>query len=195
VHCVPRRRSGKMPQLGFTYLGLLFAIAVLGITLATIGVVWSTQIRRDREAELLYVGDQFRMAIGRYLRSGGQYPQQLTDLVEDKRFPGARRYLRRIYPDPMTNSTDWQLIGAPEGGIMGVASRSRDKPIKVNGFAAGDAAFEMVECYCDWKFIYSPRTRGRRRAIPGALQSLPQSILKSLPWSGIELQPQPQSQP
>ena len=182
-------------QRGFTYLGLLFAIAVLGITLATIGVVWSTQIRRDREAELLYIGDEFRVAIGRYLRSGGQYPQELTDLLEDKRFPVARRYLRRIYPDPMTNSLDWELIVAPQGGIMGVASRSQGKPIKVAGFAAGDAAFEKAECYCEWKFIYSPRTRGRRRAIPGAAQSLPQSILKSLSQSGIQLQTQPQSQP
>ena len=156
-------------QRGFTYLGLLFAVAILGVTLATIGVVWSTQIRRDRESELLYIGNQYRAAIGRYLNSGGQYPLELADLVEDKRYPVARRYLRRIYPDPMTNSVDWELITAPQGGIMGVASRSQVKPIKVAGFAPADMAFEMAESYNDWKFIYSPRNGRLRRVVrPGA---------------------------
>ena len=181
-----RRRAGDAPQRGFTYLGLLFAIAILGITLATIGVVWSTQIRRDREAELLYIGNQYRAAIGRYLNSGGQYPQELADLVADKRYPVARRYLRRIYPDPMTNSVDWELILAPAGGIMGVASRSQGKPIKVAGFTVANAAFEKAECYCDWKFIYSPRTRSRRRGSPTVLPSLPQSNLQVVPQSASQ---------
>jgi type II secretory pathway pseudopilin PulG len=154
-------------QAGFTYIGLLFAIVILGITLSTVGVVWSTQIRRDREAELLYVGDQFRTAIGRYRAAGGAYPQALADLVKDERTPAVRRFLRRIYADPMTNSTDWELIMAPEGGIIGVVSKSQDKPIKVTGFAPINAAFEKTECYCDWKFIYSPRyNRGRRNVRP-----------------------------
>ena len=152
-------------QSGFTYIGLLFAIVILGITLSTVGVVWSTQIRRDREAELLYAGDQIRAAIGHYRASGGQYPQALTDLLKDERTPAVRRFLRRVYPDPMTNSSDWQLIMAPEGGILGVASKSQDKPIKVAGFSPIDAAFDQAECYCDWKFIYSPRNQRRGRVI------------------------------
>jgi len=149
---------------GFTYLGLLFAIAILGITLATVGVVWSTQIRREKEVVLLFAGDQIRTAIGRYRASGGQYPQALTDLLEDKRVPLVRRYLRRLYLDPMTGSTGWQLITAADGGIMGVASTSLLKPIKVAGFASADAAFADQVCYCDWKFLYTPRYGSRRRS-------------------------------
>ena len=152
----------RAPQSGFTYIGLLFAIVILGITLSTVGVVWSTQIRRDREAELLYAGDQIRSAIGRYRAAGGQYPQALTDLLQDDRSPAVRRFLRRVYPDPMTNSVDWDLIMAPEGGILGVASKSKEKPIKITGFSQINAAFEKAECYCDWKFIYSPRNQYRR---------------------------------
>ena len=157
-------------QRGFTYLGLLFAIAILGITLATVGVVWSTQIRRDKEVELLFAGHQIRAAIGRYLAGGGGYPQELADLVEDKRSPVPRRFLRRIYLDPMTRSADWQLILAPEGGIIGVASRSQDKPIKVAGFRDIDAAFEKADCYCNWQFIYSARSTRRHRAVQPAGQ-------------------------
>jgi type II secretory pathway pseudopilin PulG len=163
-------------QRGFTYLGLLFAVAVLGITLATVGVVWSTQIRREKEVSLLFAGEQIRMAIGRYRMIGGQYPPTLADLVDDKRSPVPRRFLRRIYADPMTNSTEWELVLAPEGGIMGVASRSKDKPIKMAGFSATNASFEKAECYCDWKFIYTPRSNRHRRVNqPMPLLPVPQT--------------------
>ncbi len=157
-------------EAGFTYIGLLFAIVILGITLSTVGVVWSTQIRREREAQLLYVGDQIRTAIGRYRAAGGQLPQSLTDLVQDERTPAVRRFLRQVYVDPMTNQADWELIMAPEGGILGVASKSKEKPIKVAGFPAMDGAFEKTECYCDWRFIYSPRYGRLRRNIRAAAQ-------------------------
>jgi len=161
VRCAPRS------QHGFTYLGLLFAVAIIGITLATVGVVWSTQGQREREAQLLFVGDQYRQAIGRYRASGGTFPQALEMLLQDDRMPSARRYLRRLYPDPMTGKTDWQLIRAQDGGIMGIASVSKDKPIKVAGFLPVDSAFEKAECYCEWKFVYVGRGVGRRRILPG----------------------------
>jgi type II secretory pathway pseudopilin PulG len=148
------------------YLGLLFAIAIIGITLATVGVVWSTQSRRDREAELLFVGNQIRQAIGHYYETAGVYPHALAELVEDTRVPIPRRFLRRLYPDPMTGSADWELIRTSDGGIMGVASDSRQAPIKVAGFPIADAAFEKQTCYCDWKFIYISKGIGRRRVLP-----------------------------
>lgn len=157
-------RNRKL-QGGFTYIGLLFAVAVLGITLATVGIVWSTQIRREKEFELLWIGDQYREAIGRYYAVGGQYPQDLSDLVEDKRFPLVRRYLRKLFPDPMTGQVDWQLIAAPGLGIMGVASSSQGKPIKVAGFGIRDTSFQDTECYCDWKFMYAGRVFRHRRTI------------------------------
>jgi len=161
-------------QSGFTYIGLLFAIVILGITLSSVGVVWSTQIRRDREAELLYVGDAIRSAIGHYRAAGGSYPAALTDLVQDERTPVVRRFLRRVYLDPITNSSDWELIMAPEGGILGVASKSQDKPIKQTGFAPVYAAFGNADCYCGWKFIYSPRNQWRQQpAKPSSPASSP----------------------
>jgi type II secretory pathway pseudopilin PulG len=152
-------------QGGFTYLGLLFAVAALGIVLATVGVVWSTPIRRDREAQLLWVGDQYRTAIARYRAGGGRLPMALEDLLEDKRFPVAKRYLRQLYPDPMTGQVDWQLIQLPDGSIQGVASSSQEKPIKVANFPARYANFQDAQCYCDWKFLNTARTLRPRRAI------------------------------
>jgi type II secretory pathway pseudopilin PulG len=156
----------KRSQRGLAYLGLLFAIAIIGIMLGTVGVVWSVQIRREKEAQLLFAGDQIRAAIGRYyLSSGRSFPPSLADLLEDKRVPQIRRYLRRIYYDPMSASTDWQLIMAPGGGIMGVASTSKDTPIKQANFRGDDAAFENAACYCDWQFVFTPRIGNRRQVI------------------------------
>jgi type II secretory pathway pseudopilin PulG len=141
---------------------VLLAVAFLGIALAAIGTVWTTTLRREREAQLLFVGDAFRSAIASYYANGRQLPQELEDLVEDQRTPLPRRYLRRIYLDPMTGRADWQLLRDPDGGIFGVASSSLRTPLKRANFPAEDAEFEKAERYCDWLFEFTPRRDGAR---------------------------------
>ena len=95
---------------GFTYIGLLVAIVIIGAALAAVGQVWSTEAKREREAELLYRGNTIRKAIGSYVfgaGGSGQYPRELQDMVQDERSPQAIRYLRRVYEDPMTGQADW----------------------------------------------------------------------------------------
>src|ERR1700730_5398969 len=88
---------------GFTYIGLLIAVVVMGLALSAVGTVWRTQAQREREQELLFIGREFRTAIASYYGSGAhQYPQSIDDLLEDKRWPEPRHHLRRLYVDPMT---------------------------------------------------------------------------------------------
>ena len=152
-------------QCGFTYLGLLLAIAILGALLASAGVVWHTEVQRQREQELLFVGDQIRQAIGRYYSKGTgarQYPQTLADLLLDPRYPSIQRYLRKLYHDPITGSTDWGLVRDADGRILGVYSQSDEQPIKQANFSVADQAFEGKDKYSDWVFLYQPRPpRGR----------------------------------
>lgn len=162
------RQQAPHRHAGFSYLGLLFAVVIIGITLATVGVVWSTHIRREKEADLLFAGDQIRAAIGRYYGEtpigAHVYPGTLADLLQDERGPKVRRHLRRLYFDPMTASADWQLIDAPEGGIMGVVSGSLGTPIKQTNFSSNDADFEQADCYCKWRFIYTPPYQRRAQS-------------------------------
>ena len=146
---------------GFTYIGLLIAIAILGIMLSAVGTLWSFSSKRDKEVELLFIGHEFRNAITRYYTAGGRYPPDLGDLVNDDRAPVPRHFLRQIYPDPMTGAADWQLILAPDGGVMGVASSSKAATIKRANFDLADTGLENSEHYGDWQFIYLP-TRNRR---------------------------------
>lgn len=147
-------------QRGFTYLGVMILVMVMGMGLAAFGTIYSQTAQRDKEVELIFVGEQFRSAIeSYYLKSPGAraYPRKLEDLVEDKRFPLPMRHLRRIYPDPITGTTDWGLVEASGGGgIMGVHSRSEEKPIKTANFGAKQQAFEDAESYTKWTFVYSP---------------------------------------
>jgi type II secretory pathway pseudopilin PulG len=166
-------------QKGFTYLGLMIIVMVMGMGLAAFGTIYSQSAQRDKEAELLFVGEQFRAAIESYYRkSPGQaaYPKTLEELIEDKRFPMPARHLRRIYRDPITGSTDWGLVEMPNnGGIMGVFSKSEAKPIKQGNFiAAKQQAFEDAESYAKWTFTYSPSSPGQNAA-PSAAASAPQA--------------------
>jgi type II secretory pathway pseudopilin PulG len=148
----------RQRQSGFTYIGLLAAIVVMGMLLTMASHVWSFSEQRDKEVQLLYVGGQYRMAIASYFAFGHRYPPALQDLLADNRFPVPKRHLRQLYRDPMTNDADWVLIADPTGvGIMGVASKSKLTPIKRKGFAAIEFGFEDSDCYCDWKFVYVPR--------------------------------------
>lgn len=154
--------SGSNRQSGFTYLTILFVIAVAGVLLEQIGINWTQASQREKESELLFVGNQYRQAIMLYYeRTPGpikRHPSRLEDLVTDIRYNPPQHYLRKLYRDPVTNSTGWGLIAAPGGGIMGVYSMSEKEPLKVAGFTVVNAEFEGKSQYSDWKFEYiSPR--------------------------------------
>ncbi len=165
-------------QQGFTYLGILIAIAIIGVFLSETGSIWHTMAQRERERQLLFVGDQFRLAIGRYYNVGaavgakGQYPQRLEDLLRDPRLVGVSRYLRKIYYDPMTDNQNWGLLKNTQGRIVGVYSLSDEHPIKQSNFTTADKDFEGKEKYSQWTFIYSPKpVHPTPRLNPGAIKT------------------------
>ncbi len=169
-----RRKSPPHPapvadERGFTYLGLLFALALLGLALGAAGTVWSVVRQRDREQQLLWTGGEIRRAIGHYYQGGPGglrvYPRSLQELTDDHRGPAVVRHLRRAYRDPMTDSDDWELIRGSDGGLIGVASKAKGKPMKQQGFAEADRAFQGAECYCEWRFVFqSPLQQGAGKA-------------------------------
>ena len=96
---------------GFVYLWALFAVVLAGIVMAGAGQVWQVKAQREKEAQLLYVGEEFRKAIMSYYNTGTrQFPETLEELLQDKRSPNIKRHLRKIYLDPVTNTAEWGLI-------------------------------------------------------------------------------------
>lgn len=151
-------------QRGGVLLFLLVAVTVLGLSAGIAGSTWTSIVQRAKEADLLWKGNQIRMAIGKFYETAGApgtplvYPQSVEDLLQDNRTLTTRRHLRQPYIDPMTGE-DWEWIKAPEGGFKGVRSTSKKTPFKKDGFSEENKTFAGMYQYLDWEFIYLPKKK------------------------------------
>jgi type II secretory pathway pseudopilin PulG len=169
---VTRRGARMAAQRGFTFLGLLFLIILMGLMAAAAATTWSLTGQREKELDLLYVGREYRLAIERYRTAHGNeaqpYPTSLAALLGDERRQEARRFLRRLYFDPITGSDTWGLERNAQGGITGVYSLSERVPVRTASVYADETiAFGSARSYRDWVFTATPRT-GTAGAAPPA---------------------------
>ncbi|MDB5870668.1 MAG: type secretion system protein [Ramlibacter sp.] len=137
-------------------LAVLVFILVSTLAASSLVAVHKTQVQREKEEQLLFVGAQFKRAIASYhntIPPGGTraWPPTLEVLLNDNRFPTPIQHLRRLYPDPITGHPDWDLIQG-NGGIVGVRSQSNLPTMKRSGFGKGFEDFEGKETYSDWIF-------------------------------------------
>ena len=148
-----------MRQSGFTYIGILIAVAIISaLATASLSVGVALQ-QREREAELLAIGREYRAALQSYADATPAglptNPESLEDLLKDPRYPSVRRHLRRIYLDPLTGDTGWGLVRGSDGRISGIHSRSTALTLRRTDFPPGLEAFEKAESYDEWVFIPS----------------------------------------
>jgi type II secretory pathway pseudopilin PulG len=122
----PPRRGCK--QQGFAMAALLVALAVMSLLLSMALPAWQHAARREREAELIFRGEQYARAIMLYQRqTPGAYPPDVETLIEG-------RFLRRAYRDPMTRNGEFRLVlqserTATDGpGGSEAASNARESP-------------------------------------------------------------------
>lgn len=173
-------RALQPRQSGVTYLAVLLLVALMGAMLAAAGVLWHTAQVREKERELLFIGNEYRRAIQLYYNSPGgvrQFPSELAHLVRDPRQSAVKRYLRKLYRDPMTGKPEWGLEKNPDGSIAGVYSLSNEAPFKTANFSKGDTDFEGKAKYSDWKFVYrdTPAASSQPQQKPAAGQGPQQS--------------------
>lgn len=146
---------------------VLAAVVIVGIV-AEAGrlTTWRLQ-QADREAELLFRGDAYRRAIESYVFAHGVYPRSLDSLLKDPKSP-ARRHIRALYADPMAvgetpaGAPSWTLLRATDGGIAGVASASRQVPLKQANFPVGFDQFAGANSYAEWIFEFVPAKKQKR---------------------------------
>jgi type II secretory pathway pseudopilin PulG len=102
------RQGGAFPPMrrknerGYILLTLIFFVAVLAISLATILPSIKQEILRDREEEMIHRGTQYTRAIRLYYKKNGRYPAKIEDLENTNNI----RYLRRRYKDPTVKGED-----------------------------------------------------------------------------------------
>lgn len=156
--------AGKRPnrESAFSYVMVLAAVVIVGIVVEAARVTTWRILQADREAELLFRGRAYRDAVRSFYQSNGAFPRTLEDLLKDPRSP-TRKHIRALYSDPMSKDEkrEWRLVRAPDGGIAGVASASRDEPLKQANFSAEFEKFTGAKSYAEWIFEYTPAPAAR----------------------------------
>ena len=151
------RTGDCRPQGGFAFVAVLVLLALCMLGLSIAGPLWSQQVKREREQELLRIGALYANALANYRAASPgslkQYPVSMQDLLFDTRYLGTQRYLRKLYADPMNPRQSWGLMLDAERRIVGVYSRSDDPPIAEGSIELGNIILSPAKRYSDWKFM------------------------------------------
>jgi type II secretory pathway pseudopilin PulG len=181
-------------------VALIIAMSIMAIMMTVALPTWHQMAQREKEAELVFRGQQYARAIGLFQKRAGPgvLPPSIDALVEG-------HYLRKKYKDPITGG-DFDLLlagataGTPgastanptpqagaagrsntpaagrsntpaqsgnnqsapmgRGGLMGVASKSKDESIRI---------YNGRTHYNEWQFVYVAQTQapGQGAAGPG----------------------------
>lgn len=104
---------------GFTLIELLVVMTIIGILLTIAAPRYFHSVDKSKETVLRDDLSIMRKALDQYYSDNGRYPDSLQDLV-------TQRYLRRIPPDPLTESAKSWVVVPPEdpdkGAIYDVRS-------------------------------------------------------------------------
>lgn len=103
------RSARRHRESGFAYLMALFMVLAIVISSEVVVENALTAGRRDREADLIWRGDQYVRAIRLYYHKTGHYPQSLDDLKTG--LPELHFLRTAAYKDPMnTEDGSWRFI-------------------------------------------------------------------------------------
>ncbi len=113
---MPKTRRSR--QEGYTLLLVVFLVAAMIIAAAAAAPSILTEGRREKEAEMVWRGEQYERAIGKYYQKFGKYPTKVEDLT---RQTNGVRFLRQAYTDPMNKEDgSWRFIYVgPNGQLIG----------------------------------------------------------------------------
>jgi type II secretory pathway pseudopilin PulG len=120
-------------ERGYAMAALLVAMSVMAIMLSTAMPVYQTVARREREAELVFRGEQYARAIALFQRKyGNQLPPDVDVLIDQK-------FLRKKYKDPITGG-DFQYLGAGSPELAQAMSTTPQQALDtLRGRGAGGA--------------------------------------------------------
>lgn len=118
-------KMGKL-NTGFTLIELLVVMVLIGLLLSIAVPTYFVHIDRAKETVLREDLAQMRDAIDKFYGDAGIYPSTLDEMV-------AKRYLRKIPVDPLTDRADTWVIVPPGQKNMG-------KVFDVKSGATGRAA-------------------------------------------------------
>jgi hypothetical protein len=146
------RRGGRntaIPESGYALLVIMFLLDLLVVSLSAITQATLTEARREKEAEMIWRGQQYARGVRMYYSKMRRFPTSLDDLTQPKT---GIRFMRKAYKDPM-NEVDgsWRLIYVgPNGQLIGSLNQytidssgygTVSSPSSSASFSAGSSPF------------------------------------------------------
>jgi type II secretory pathway pseudopilin PulG len=173
------RPMSRIPrQQGVVLLGLVVLLALGGLAAVNYGESAQTARQREKETQLLWVGQQFRQALESYYRAtpgpAKHLPVHLEDLLRDNRFPQPVRHLRKLYTDPVQPDMPWGVMKRGNQ-IIGIYSQADGTPFKTTDLGPGLESAQGAKSYSDWRFMFVPRTQTAPGTPTAATKTVPTS--------------------
>jgi type II secretory pathway pseudopilin PulG len=131
---------------GYIMVVLLIGMAVVAIWMSAALPAWRQQAVREKEAELIFRGEQYARAIFLYRQENNQAPPPNIDTLVN------RRYLRKKYLDPMTGQDFVPVAGlsispgspGPGRGTQPQPGRGAGSQVPGGGFVQGQPGITGV---------------------------------------------------
>lgn len=120
-------------QRGYVLLTLLLMVALMTIAAGILTESLATEIRRDREEELIHRAMEYRRAVRRFTKQTGRFPMKIEDLENTNGI----RYLRKRYKDPITGK-EFRVLHMTELAQIGVGASVGTPAAALNGNGAAD---------------------------------------------------------
>lgn len=119
---------GGTRKTGFTLVELMVVLAIIALLVSIVAPRYVGRVTRAEEAVLKQDLALMRDALDKHYSDAGKYPAALQDLV-------AKRYLRSIPNDPITQSKETWIVIPPPDPEKGAVSdvRSGAPGIGTNG--------------------------------------------------------------
>src|SRR5258705_8194491 len=160
-------------ESGYAMAALLVGMTIMAVFLTVALPAWSTAAKREKEAELIFRGQQYARAVALFQRKyANTFPPNIDILLNE-------HFLRKKYKDPMTKDGEFQVlyanqqaaaqpnaggtvpqrgqparpvtqvasggpVGGQQGGIVGVASKSTATSLRV---------YDGHDKYNEWVFV------------------------------------------
>ncbi len=127
------KKRARHGQKGYALLTVVFFVALLAISVATIAPNIITNARREREEEMIWRGRQYVRGIRLFYAKNHRFPTELEDLYKPKT---GIRFLRQAYKDPLNKKDgSWRLIYVgPNGMLIGSL---KNRTVNMAGQAMG----------------------------------------------------------
>ena len=143
-------------ERGVTYLLVMLAVVLMGISVTVAAKQWKAVVQREKEADLLARGIEIQTALAVYSaqqKKGRVVPGEIYPLTLEELTKQPKPALRKAYKDPITGD-NWEYVRDPTGRIKGVRSKSKAEPFKQKDFPPVLRHFDGLTSYNDWVFQY-----------------------------------------